>query len=78
MKKILKIFILTILFLVIVVSLIPDKTIKVTTKELAQKAEINPLLAGFIVKTKVGREVAYFLMKKEMKKFFSEEKKEGQ
>ena len=72
MKKFLLIVVLFIMVLVASIALTPYKTLKVTTKELAEEAEISPFMANFIVNTKLGRKIAYLAMKKKMKKYFED------
>jgi hypothetical protein len=75
MKRLLKIFVALIFLSIIGIALTPDKTIKATTKELAEETQISPFLANFIINTNVGRKIAYIAMKKETKKFFFEDDK---
>ena len=51
----------------------PQKQLKYTTKELAKEADINPTLASFVLHTKVGRKVAYLVLKKKLKKKWKED-----
>lgn len=76
MKKFLLYTLLVFALLVTGVMLTPDRTIKMTTKELAKEADVSPFLANFIVNTKVGRKLAYIVMKKELKNAFKEKNKE--
>jgi hypothetical protein len=72
MKIFFKVSVIVILIGCSVVLLTPDKTMKVTTSELAECAEISPFAANVIVNTKMGRKVAYLFMKKKMGKYFKE------
>ena len=72
MKNIFRIILVVVLLMVIGIAFIPDKTMKVTTKELCAEADMSPFLANFIVNTKVGRKVAYLVMKKKVTNHFEE------
>ena len=50
----------------------PDKTIQASTKQFAQENDLSPFMANFIVHTKVGRKVAYLVMRKKIKKYLKE------
>ena len=72
MKNLFKVIAVVVLLIVGAIALTPDKTLRVTTKELAEEAEISPFLANFIVNTKVGRKVAYLVMRRKLKEQFNE------
>ena len=51
---------------------VPEKHLKKTTKEFAREAEISPVLASFVLHTKLGRKIAFLAVKKELKKQLKE------
>ena len=76
MKNLFKIIAVILLLIVGAIVLTPDKTLRVTMKELAEEAEISPFLANFIVNTKVGRKVGYLVMREKLKEQFNEGEEE--
>lgn len=72
MKKVVLAFLLLIGLVVGILAFTPDKTIRTSTKQFAKENEVSPFVANFIVHTKVGRKVAYLVMRKKIKKYLKE------
>lgn len=56
---------------------LPEKRFKLPAKEIARETEISPSLANFVVNTKFGRKLGYLIVRKKVKKYFKEKRKQN-